>query len=564
MIQHYSMNFGILCNGNTFQQWQMETIRILVEGGHTCKLLIVNDNPVEKQSLSNKLTNYPYSNFLFRFWFRFMIKPEAKKIVDITDLYKDLTEIRCSTIKKGYAEYFHESDVEVIRLYHLDFILRFGFGIIKGEILQAAKYGVWSYHHDDDRKYRGVPTGFWEIMFGDPVNAAILQRLTDKIDSGVILHKAYFATINHSWQANLNNLLQSSTEWPLQVCRKIENGNTEFLSVANSPESAIYKLPGNLKMLHFLLKLAGNKLRFHFHDLFLPEKWNVGIIPLSADMFVQPGVHSIPEPKWLTLSSKRSVYHADPFGFIKNDQYHIICEEYDYKTEKGILTSFRVDQKSHQVSKDTIALEKDYHLAFPYLFEYENEQYCIPENSEGGKVDLYRYDISEGKLVFEQTLIENLKAVDASLFFHEGFWWLFFTDKVSTNERLHIWFSENLKGPYKTHSNNPVKVDIRSSRPAGNPFILNGKLLRPAQDCSVRSGRRITINQVLKLTPNEFFETEYSILNPAASSKFHDGMHTFCVTDGAVIVDGKRECFIWQSFVRKLAAKFGLVIKTIK
>jgi hypothetical protein len=33
-------------------------------------------------------------------------------------------------------------------------------------------------------------------------------------------------------------------------------------------------------------------------------------------------------------------------------------------------------------------------------------------------------------------------------------------------------------------------------------------------------------------------------------------MHTFCVADGAVIVDGKREVFIWQAFVRKLTTKF--------
>lgn len=555
------MNFGILCNGNTFQQWQLDSVRLLIEGGHTCALLIVNDNPVEKQTLENRLIHYPYSKLLCRVWFRYMIKPDSKKSVDITEFYKDFTEIKCVTQKKGYAEYFRKSDVDNIKSYDLDFILRFGFGIIKGDILDAAKYGIWSYHHDDDRKYRGVPTGFWEIMFGDPVNAAILQRLTDKIDSGVILHKAYFATINHSWQANLNNLLKNSSEWPLQVCRKIENGNTEFLSVANSPESVIYKMPGNFKMLRFLLKLAENKLRFHYRDLFLTEKWNVGIIVLPVEKLVQPGCHSIPEPKWLTLGSNRSIYHADPFGFIKNDQFHIICEEYDYKNTKGIITSFLVDRRSNLILKKSIALEKDNHLAFPYLFEYKNIHYCIPENSKDGNLDLYRYDVSEGKLIFEQTLVENLIAVDPALFYHKGLWWLFFTDKISTNERLNIWYSENLKGPYISHVNNPVKVDIRSSRSAGNPFLLDGKLLRPAQDCSIGSGRRITINEVLKLTPNEFVESEYAILNPATSSKFSDGMHTFCVTDGAIIVDGKRECFIWQAFASKLSGKLSKLVK---
>jgi len=555
------MNFGILCNGNTFQKWQIDAIRLLVEGGHSCKLLIVNTNPVPTQRFREKLIQYPYSKFLCRFWFRYMIKPEAKREVDFTDFYNNIPEISCLTTAKGISEYFDKDDVGKIQSANLDFILRFGFGIIKGEILDAAKYGIWSYHHDDDRKYRGVPTGFWEIMFGDPVNAAILQRLTRKIDSGIILHKAYFATINHSWEANLNNLLQSSTEWPLQACREIENGNTEFLSVTNSPESAIYKMPENLRMIHFLLKVFVNKLRFHFRDLFRTEKWIVGIIPLMAEKLIQAGEYSIPEPVWLKFNTNKSVYHADPFGFMKDGNYHIICEEYDYSNPKGIITSLQVDGQTYQISKKVAALEKDYHLAFPYLFEYENIQYCIPENSAGGNVDLYRFDISTGELIFEQTLIENLQAVDATLFFHDGFWWLFFTDKISTNERLNIWYSSTMRGPYSPHANNPVKTDIRSSRPAGKPFMLEGKLLRPAQDCSVRSGRRICINQISKLSPAEFSESEYSIMNPAVGSEFPDGMHTFCVTDGAVIVDGKSECFIWQAFARKVSAKINKVIK---
>jgi len=554
-----SMRFGILCNGTHFQMWQFETIRHLISGGHTCSLLIMNANPVQHSGFIGKIRNYPYSKLLYRIWFRYMMKPNAKKEIDISEFYQDIPAISCITSKKGYAAYFNEKDVHFIQSAKLDFILRFGFGIIKGEILEAAKYGIWSYHHDDDRKYRGVPTGFWEIMFDDPVNAAILQRLTDQLDSGIILRKAFFSTINHSWQANLDNLLKSSTEWPLQVCTDIENGNSDFLSVKNSPGTAIYKLPGNAKMFRFLLKVATQKIKFHFRDLFLTEKWNIGIIPVGVDKFLCTGEFSIPEPVWLNINRKKSVYHADSFGFVKEGKYHVICEEYDYKTAKGLLISLQIDKESFRILKKTPALEKPYHLAFPYLFEYEGDSYCLPESSEGGNLDLYRYDTGTGKLIFEQTLVENLQAVDPTLFFHNKYWWLFFTDKVSTNERLHIWYSDSMRGPFSPHANNPVKVDIRSSRPAGIPFVLNGKLFRPAQDCTIRSGRRICINEVITLSETAFIEKEHTLLNTAPGSGFTDGMHTFCVSDRAVIVDGKRECFIWAAFVRKLKRKFSKI-----
>jgi hypothetical protein len=558
------MKFGILCNSNYLQKWQLETISHLVSGGHSCALLIVNGNPAPVKRPLEKIIRYPYSNLLIRFWFRYVIRPESKTMVDLTFVLPYTPGITCLTSKKGYADYFASEDIATIKSNNLDFILRFGFGIIKGEILEAAKYGVWSYHHDDDRKYRGVPTGFWEIYYNDPVNAAILQRLTNQIDSGVILRKAYFATIQHSWQANLDNLLRSSTEWPLQVCRDIENGNSDFLSLRNSPQSPIFKLPNNLKMLRFLLKVAANKLMFHYRDLFFTEKWNVGIVPAPAKSFVKEGEFIIPKPIWLKLNTKKSVYHADSFGFVRDKEFHIICEEYDYTDAKGFLTSFSVNSHtfiSHSIKK---ALEKKYHLAYPFLFESGGEYYCVPENSEAKCINLYRYNMSDDELVFDKTLLQNVQAVDPTIIFHDGYWWLFFTDRISTNERLHIWYSESLKGEYTPHANNPVKVDIRSSRPAGNLFELDGKLFRPAQDCSIRSGRRICINEVLQLTPVAFQEKEYCILSPDPGSEFADGMHTFCVTDGAVIIDGKRERFIWQAFLRKISIKINKLLKISK
>ncbi len=555
------MEFGILCNGNIFQKWQLESIRLLIEAGHTCRLMVVNANTVAEQGFWEKLAHYPWSKLLCRAWFRYRIKPEAKSDVDINTLLPGLPALHCVTTNKGISEYFSPADVEYIKSCKLDFMLRYGFGIIKGEILDAATYGVWSYHHDDDRKYRGVPTGFWEIMFGDPVNAAVLQRLTHQIDSGIILYKAYFATINHSWEANLNNILQRSVEWPLQVCRRIQNGETEFLTVAKAPETRIYKLPGNFLMLWFILKVTFNKLKFHFHELFRAEKWQVGLVNLGSEAIINPGEQTLPEPEWIPVQTRKSVYHADPSGFIHNGFIHILCEEYDYASAKGIIVSLKLDAGTKKILRKEVALEKDYHLAFPFLFEYEDSFYCIPENSEGGDVDLYLYDVETAKLTFKKTLVPGLKAVDPTLFHYNSLWWLFFTDKTSTNERLHAWYSDDLNGPFTPHANNPVKVDIRSSRPAGNPFMQGNMLLRPAQDCSVRSGRRIYINQVVKLTKTEFSETEYAVLNPSPTSVYHDGMHTFNLVNGMIIADAKRECFIWQSFAKKMVEKLKRFIK---
>ena len=58
--------------------------------------------------------------------------------------------LRCQVTRKGkWSEYFSAEDIARIAAHDLDFVLKFAYGIIRGEILSVARYGIWSYHHDD-------------------------------------------------------------------------------------------------------------------------------------------------------------------------------------------------------------------------------------------------------------------------------------------------------------------------------------------------------------------------------------------------------------------------------
>ncbi len=43
-----------------------------------------------------------------------------------------------------------------------DVLIRCGKGILRGDILYAARHGILSFHHADNRINRGGPPGFWE------------------------------------------------------------------------------------------------------------------------------------------------------------------------------------------------------------------------------------------------------------------------------------------------------------------------------------------------------------------------------------------------------------------
>ena len=137
----------------------------------------------------------------------------------------------------------------------------------------------------------------------------------------------------------------------------------------------------------------------------------------------------------------------------------------------------------------------------------------------------------------ETTLFEGVPARDATLFEADGRWWMFvaIADTDSSDE-LHLYYSSTPLGPWKPHRRNPVKSDVRNSRPAGRLFEWNGELYRPAQDSSQRYGYALTINRVLRLTPEEFVEEEVTKVLPQWRRDLR-GTHTLNICDDLTVID---------------------------
>jgi hypothetical protein len=69
-------------------------------------------------------------------------------------------------------------------------------------------------------------------------------------------------------------------------------------------------------------------------------------------------------------------------------------------------------------------------------------------------------------------------------------------------------------GPWRPHPGNPVQSDIRYTRPGGRLFRHGGKLLRPAQDCSLRYGGALWLMEVTAMTPQAYSEIPIRRLDP--------------------------------------------------
>jgi hypothetical protein len=161
----------------------------------------------------------------------------------------------------------------------------------------------------------------------------------------------------------------------------------------------------------------------------------------------------------------------------------------------------------------------------------------IPESAANRTVEVYGCEAFPHEWKLETVLFEGVAARDATLLELDGLWWMFvaMADTGSSDE-LHIYYGESPFGPWQPHKRNPVKSDVRNSRPAGRPFYWNNELYRPAQDSSRRYGYGMRINKVVRLTPSEFVEEEVAQVLPQWRKDLR-GTHTLNICEDLTVID---------------------------
>jgi len=543
-----------MCKGTTFEEWQARCIEHLLRLDNARAVLLIVDDAVASSSPFQTLKRVAKKSsrrLMFDVYHRFFLRPHAARSVNIAQFLSEATILRCRTVRAGRrSEYFTEADVETIRKFNLDFIIRFAFGIIRGEILRAARYGVWSFQHDDEEKYMGTPPGFWEIYNGDDVTGSVLQRLTDRLDATVVLKKGFLKTIHYSYPRNRDSISYESAWWPAQVCVDIRNGSAAYLNdVPSRTNAPIMPSPSNVQFIIFSLKVFRNATIRICRFLFRHEKWNIGIVASPITAFLNPEVK--PRIHWLP-QTRSNGFLADPFGIFKDDKLTILCEDFDYRTCKGIISSVESAQTTRPLIRPAIALPV--HMSYPYLIVFEGEIYCIPETANAREVALFKAVEFPNSWLRVAVLIDDFAGVDCTVFRHNGLWWLFCVNRDRGDHALYVWHAKDLVGPWRSHSSNPVKMDIRSARPAGTTFIFEGYLIRPAQDCSRAYGGSIVLNRVTRLTTSEFREEPITRVEADPEGSFPDGLHTLSAVGDFTLIDGKRFGFsltaLWHSLAR--------------
>jgi hypothetical protein len=208
---------------------------------------------------------------------------------------------------------------------------------------------------------------------------------------------------------------------------------------------------------------------------------------------------------------------ADPFLWKHGNDFFIFCEEWLYGQPYGQIAVMQLLADGGVAPSRTI-LAKEHHLSYPFLFEYEGALYLLPEAGGSRAIDVYDCEAFPERWCYRTTLIRNIEYVDATLFEFQGKWWLFASVKrglLTLNRDLFLfWADTPLSKHWEPHPQNPVVRGLTSARPAGPVFEVAGKLYRPSQNCLVRYGYSLNINEIVELGTRRYRERLVTEIRP--------------------------------------------------
>ncbi|HTU43543.1 MAG TPA: hypothetical protein VMF91_00675 [Bryobacteraceae bacterium] len=463
--------------------------------------------------------------------------------VDCRDLLENRPRLEVVPIAKRFVHRFPPEALAVLRSYDLDVILRFGFNILRGEVLSSARHGIWSFHHGDNEYYRGGPALFWEVVEDNPRSGVILQVLTEKLDDGVVLSKSLFATARGlSPVSNLIFPYWGSTHFVIRKLHELHElgwDSVKRLALPPAPyrgKTEIYRAPTNAQMLRWLAPRIPAKAVRRLNPLRAQRiyHWRICMRNAACPTLLTDCTHDKSGFAWIQCPSGH--FYADPFLIRHNGQLWLFFEDFLYGEQRGRICCAPVARDLF-IGAPAVCLDAGYHLSYPAVFYHDGEVFMIPESAENQSVELWRATNFPFSWTLEKTLFRG-SLVDTTPLLHQGRWYFFTTlcEPCGNAAFGALFSSSSLTGEWTRHPKAPISTDVRNARCAGAIVPIHDRLLRPVQDCCENYGRRIHVEEILELTPDSYESRHIHSIEPDWEEDLA-GVHTYAWLDGVEVLD---------------------------
>lgn len=392
----------------------------------------------------------------------------------------------------------------------------------------------------DSQQQKKLPVGFFPVLEQTPSSSFLIKKIAPNHDYQTLLQgKVYTA---YFYLMNAINLLQSSHQHLHLVLEKISKvkhgnvGNSQIIEKINPFIYSIQQVPNLRQQLSYVVQTALHLFQKKWWKLQKKAmRWGVAY-QFTNDWFRADLAQSI------MVKNPPNHFLADPFIFQKNGVHYCFVEDLDYETNKGKITVYEVNHSGF--NELGTALEEDFHLSYPFIFEVSGELFMCPETYQANEIRLYRCEQFPLTWKLHKTLKSNVSAADTNIFkWNEKWWMLTNIDSLGLDEHnseLHLFYADAFDAAdWTPHPMNPIIFDPTVARNGGLLFKHNEMYRVFQQQGFDNYGEAMGIAKITALTTETYTE-ELLYKIPADFFKDLSGAHSYAFAKGLLVLDYKR------------------------
>jgi hypothetical protein len=533
------LKIGILIRKfETLENWELRIIdHIQNDPNLELALIITNDfknKKVKRFSLSRFFWNIQVS-FEKKRYLKFKESINRNQIIEYLE---SISTIDINSKKMGDSRVLEKVKIEEIKNYNLDIILNYNFKNLSGDILGAAKNGIWYLYHTNCKNKTSKPVGFQEVLDKNSIVSVSLLQLTNlnKID---LIDKAYFNRHKFSYIETNFNIVESSISLLFKNIRKIQEGNELKIKEEDIHLIENFKSPTILEVIKYQSNFYSNFGKGFFNKL----SSKFGIHKASWSLFLGKGNFLDADlTELIPVNKPNDEFWADPFLFEYKSEMYVFFEKFPFATQRGIISCGKIEGSNLVDVVDVLDLP--YHLSYPFIFEEEGEIYMMPETNANNRLEIYKCAKFPNKWELYSTAFEGEKVADSFFYTDNNEQkWLFLNKssgpETSLDNELYIYKVDSIKlHRIESHKQNPIYIDTRVARNGGAIFTYNNQIYRPSQrNIDGIYGKALNINRIDCLTIDDYIENTVKIIEPNSQKRLK-GIHHLHQTKNYFIFDG--------------------------
>jgi hypothetical protein len=452
-------------------------------------------------------------------------KLNIKKLnrVDVLKKINIANKLKEFNLAEGHLEAINE-----INKLEIDIHLALSLEPFLTNIKDNATYGALCFNGDNLCPKTHSPYFFQEVLNKKNKTKFHILHLQPHTGKASIAQQGSLPTHGYFLANQENVLLRQNFYMQRQIEAILNNKIVQENILEKIVVHKIHQAPSLYAQSKYLLHLLGLVIKKLFSLFKTQDVWNVGIY--KGDW------RSLNFNNNIIISNPKNHFLADPFVISRENKNYCFVEDYDLKKSKGVISVYEINSDS--VTNIGVALEEDFHLSFPYLFECDSKIYMLPETADNNDIRLYESTKFPLQWKLHKIIMSNVRAVDSMIFKHNDRWWLFSNINPiggsDTCSELSLFYSDHpVNGQWLPHTNNPVVFNPSFAR-NGGIIIEEGCVYRVGQKqiFGTYGGGGFSINKVTELTPDDYKEEPVLLIKPDFFKK-NKGAHHFH-TNGAI------------------------------